>query len=127
MPRYIDPPPTVFDQAIVTWLGQAYQALALLEDLVTTTIATTRTLLAEESGLVLLANTGTINVTLPDPVVVGPGWGVLFVKTTADAFAVTLVGTINGAVNNNQIDAQYDRIGLRSTGSSYVITEREIS
>lgn len=127
MPRYITPPPNSFDISVVQWLQSAYEALTLLEDLVTTTITAAHTVRPDESGLFLVNNSGAINVTLPDPAVVGGGWGCRFVKTSNNSHAVTLVGTIDGASNNSEMNAQYDSMHVRSTGSDYVICSKKIS
>lgn len=127
MPRYISPPPHSFDISIVQWLGDVYEALVLLEDLVVTRVSAARTIRPEESGLVLIDNSGAINVTLPDPVVVGEGWNCRFLKKSNNAHAVTLVGTIDGASNNSDIDAQYDSIHVLSTGGDYVILSQKIA
>ena len=132
MSRYIEPPPRLIDpNAILRWLTSVYDAFTVLENLVVTTVTANKTLLSEDSGLVLLANTGAITVTLPGAAIAGAGCRFLFIKTTVDAQAVTLDGysaeTINGGATNAQIDAQYDRIGIVSDGSQWLIYEREIS
>lgn len=126
MRSFLDPPPT--DQRdVLAYLGQVYNAISLFNNTPVTSVSAARTILPDESGIYLLANTGTFNVTLPDPGRAGAGWQALFIKTTSDAAAVTLVGTINGASNNSDIDAQYDRIGLVTNGTEYFITEYSIA
>lgn len=78
------------------------------------------TLTEENLGLNVVSNTAAVSLTLPAAADV-EGGEFTFVKDTAAAFAVTLVGTINGGANNSSIDAQYDTLTLKSTGAEYVI------
>lgn len=151
MPRYIEPPPNIFESvsgaqgssvnshnggiqkepSLINWLFSVYQALVTLENMVVTTVTATSTLRPEQSGLILIANTGAISLNLPKAASVGEGFRYLFIKTTSDAQIATLDGngseTINGSATNTQIDAQYDRIGIVSNGSNWLIFEREIA
>lgn len=95
----------------------------------TTTV--TVTLRREQDGLWLCDTTaGALTVNLPPLDIVRDGWYVLILKTDATANIVTLDGSgadpINGAATNTQIDAQYNRIGLVSTTTGWLIVEREV-
>jgi len=132
MPRKLQVPPYTFDEAsIINWALNVHEWAESVDNLTTTTVDGARTLLPDESGLILLANTSAFTVTLPKADIVGAGFRYLFIKTTADAFAVTLDGngsqTINGSTTNAEIDAQYDRIGIVSDGSNWLIYERDIA
>jgi hypothetical protein len=132
MPRFIEPPPTSFDeQGIVNWLGSVYQAVNLLENLIVTTTSAAMTLTPEHSGLICVANTGAIAITLPKAATAGAGLIYMFVKTTTDAEIITIDGngseTINGATTYTSMDAQYDRVGIVSDGDEWFIYEEGIS
>lgn len=132
MSRYLDmPPSTTESNALLHWLQNVYDAITLLENFVVTTVDAAKTLLPEESGLILLANTTAFTITLPKVSVCGDGLKYLFIKSTSDAEIITLDGagseTINGSATNTDIDAQYDRIGIVSTSNGWLIYERFIS
>jgi hypothetical protein len=59
------------------------------------------------------------------------GGTIRVVKTSADAFAVTLDGnaseTIDGAATLATLDAQYDVATLLCTGSEWVVLSRDIA
>ena len=88
------------------------------------------TLTPEDSGTIFLANTGNITVTLP-PAAACTGIELVFVKTTANANAVTIDGfsseTINGSANYASIDAQYDSATLVCNGTTWFIQDSQIS
>lgn len=132
MSRFLEPPPTVWDEnAILRWMGSVFEAESLLEKWNTLTISDTSTLQPSDSGLVLCANTGAITINLPSAGAVGTGWWVRFIKTTADAVAVTLdplsTETISGSATNAEMDARYDRLGIVSDGANWLIFDRGIS
>ena len=78
-----------------------------------------------------MANTAARTLTLPAAATVRAGSWVRVVKTSADAFAVTLDGngaeTIDGATTYAGIDAQYDTACLLCTGSEWIILSRDIT
>lgn len=76
-------------------------------------------------------NTAAHTVNLPAVASTQAGDWLKFVKTTSDAQAVTLDGadseTIDGATTLATIDAQYDCATLVSTGSAWVVLNRDIA
>lgn len=80
---------------------------------------------------ILLPNTAAYTVTLPAVADTQAGDRLHFVKTTSDAAAVTLDGasseTIDGATTLATIDAQFDCATLVSTGSAWVVENRDIA
>ena len=132
MSRFIEPPPNKFDEgSILNWLRSVYQAIDQLENFTVTNLSATTTLTSEQSGLVLIANTTAITLTLPKAANMGAGFKYYFIKTTTDAQIVTLDGdgseTINGAATSTLIDAQYDTLGLVPNGTGRLIYSRYIS
>lgn len=80
---------------------------------------------------IFLPNTAALTLTLPAVADTQAGDRLTFVKTSADAFAVTLDGnaaeTIDGAGTLATIDAQFDCAVLVSTGSAWVVLNRDIA
>jgi hypothetical protein len=80
---------------------------------------------------ILLPNTGAYSITLPAVADTQAGDRLTFLKTTADAAAVTLDGnaseTIDGATTLATIDAANDTAVLVSTGSAWVVLSRDIT
>jgi hypothetical protein len=80
---------------------------------------------------IFLPNTVAYTVTLPAIADTQAGDELHFVKNTAAAFAVTLDGnaaeTIDGAATYAAIDANYDCAVLVSTGTEWVIKNRDIA
>lgn len=80
---------------------------------------------------ILVPNTAALTVTLPAVASCPVGGELEFVKTTADAFAVTLDGnaseTIDGAATLATIDAAYDCARLVNTGTGWVVACRDIA
>lgn len=95
-----------------------------------TTISAAATLLPTDAGIVYVANTANMIVTLP-PAASGAGLEFTFMKTTTAANAVTIDGygaeTVNGSANYASIDAQYDSATLASNGSAWFITSAKIA
>ena len=81
--------------------------------------------------VLLIANTAARTLTLPAAATARAGSWIRIVKTSADAFAVTLDGngaeTIDGAATYAEIDAQYDAACLLCTGSEWIILSRDIA
>lgn len=81
--------------------------------------------------VLLMANTAARTLTLPSVASVRAGAWLRVVKTSADAFAVTLDGngaeTINNAATYSAIDARYDVAHLLCTGSEWVILSKNIA
>lgn len=80
---------------------------------------------------IFLPNTGAFSLTLPAVADTQPGDTLRFVKTTADAAAVTLDGnaseTIDGATTLATLDAAYDCALLVSTGAAWIVANRDIA
>lgn len=80
---------------------------------------------------IFVPNTAALTVTLPAVASCPGGSRLTFVKTAAAAEIVTLDGsdaeTIDGAATYTAIDAQYDCVTLVSTGSAWVIVNRDIA
>jgi hypothetical protein len=80
---------------------------------------------------IFLPNTAAYALTLPAVAVTQPGDWLEFVKTTADAAAVTLTGnaaeTIDGANTLATIGAAYDTAKIVSTGAAWVVVYRDIA
>lgn len=80
---------------------------------------------------IFLPNTGAYSVTLPAVADTQAGDRLVFVKTTADAQIVTLDGnaseTIDNATTLATIDARYDTATLVSTGTEWVVLNRDIA
>lgn len=76
-------------------------------------------------------NTAAHTVNLPAVADTQAGDRLTFVKTTTDAQAVTLDGnsseTIDGSTTLATIDAQYDTATLVSTGSAWIVLNRDIA
>jgi hypothetical protein len=81
--------------------------------------------------VLLIANTAARTLTLPPVATVRAGGWIRVVKTSADAFAVTLDGnaseTIDNAATYTAIDARYDVALLLCTGSEWIILSRDIA
>jgi hypothetical protein len=81
--------------------------------------------------VLLIANTAARTLTLPAAATVRAGGTIRVVKTSADAFAVTLDGndaeTIDGAATLATIDAQYDVATVLCTGSEWIVLSRDIA
>jgi len=79
----------------------------------------------------LIANTAARTLTLPAAATVRAGGWVRLVKTSADAYAVTLDGndaeTVDGSATYAAIDAQYDVALLLCTGTEWVILSRDVA
>jgi hypothetical protein len=80
---------------------------------------------------ILLPNTAAYALTLPAVADTQAGDTLVFVKTTAAAFAVTLTGnaaeTIDGSNTLATIDAQFDCATLVSTGAAWIVVSRDIT
>jgi hypothetical protein len=81
--------------------------------------------------VLLIANTAARTLTLPAAATVRAGGTMRVMKTSADAFAVTLDGngaeTIDGAATLATIDAQYDVATLLCTGGEWIVLSRDIA
>jgi hypothetical protein len=81
--------------------------------------------------VLLIANTAARTLTLPAVATVRAGGVIRVVKTSADAFAVTLDAneseTIDGGETLATIDAQYDVAYLLCTGSEWIVLSRDIA
>ena len=81
--------------------------------------------------VLLIANAAARTLTLPAAATARTGSWLRVVKTSADAFAVTLDGngaeTIDGAATYTEIDAQYDTACLLCTGSEWIVLSRDIA
>jgi hypothetical protein len=82
------------------------------------------------TGLVLVANTGTMTLTLPTAVN-NAGKRLIFKKTTSSATAITVDAnaseTIDGATTHTAMDAQYDTITIMSDGANWHIVAQKIA
>lgn len=80
---------------------------------------------------IFLPNTAAYTLTLPAVADTQAGDRLRFIKSTTDAFAVTLDGnaseTIDGAATYAAIDAFYDAAVLVSTGAAWIIESRDIA
>lgn len=80
---------------------------------------------------IFMPNTGAFSLTLPAVADTQAGDRLTFVKTTADAAAVTLDGnaseTIDNATTLATLDARYDCVELVSTGTEWVVLNRDIA
>lgn len=80
---------------------------------------------------IFLQNTATHTVNLPPVAQTQAGDFFLFIKTTADAAAVTLDAdgseNIDGSTTLATIDAQYDCARLVSTGAAWIVSARDIT
>ena len=87
-------------------------------------IAAATTLSPNDAGVILVANTGTMTITLP-PAAVSRGVNYKFIKTTAAASAITLDGnaseTINGATTSALMNAQWEATEIVCDGSAWYI------
>ncbi len=81
--------------------------------------------------VLLIANTAARTLTLPAVATVRAGATIRVVKTSSDAFAVTLDGdgaeTIDGGATLATIDAQYDVATLLCTGTEWIVLSRDIA
>ena len=88
------------------------------------------TITVSQAGIVLVANSGTMTLTLPAAANC-TGHEYTFKKTTAAAFAITLDGnaseTIDGATTFTAMDAQYDTVTIVSDGSNWHVTAKIIA
>lgn len=79
----------------------------------------------------LIANTAARTLTLPAVATVRAGGWIRVVKTSSDAYAITLDGnsseTIDGSATYAAIDAQYDCALLVCTGSEWIILNRDVA
>jgi len=77
-----------------------------------------------------IPNTEALTITLPAVADTQAGDELRFLKTSADAFAATLDGngseTIDGAATLATIDAQFDCATLVSTGSAWIVLNRDL-
>lgn len=80
---------------------------------------------------ILLPNTAAHTLNLPAIAGCPAGAEITFAKTTSDAQAVTLDGdgseTIDGATTLATIDAQHDTVAIKSTGSAWIVQNRDIT
>jgi hypothetical protein len=80
---------------------------------------------------ILIPNTAAFTITLPAVADTQAGDELRFLKTTAAAFAATLDGnaaeTIDGGATLATIDAQYDCAVLVSTGTEWIVLNRDIA
>lgn len=80
---------------------------------------------------IFIPNTAAYSITLPPVAGCPAGSRLTFVKTSADAFAATLDGdgaeTIDGGATLATVDGQYDCVTLVSTGSEWVVLNRDIT
>jgi hypothetical protein len=80
---------------------------------------------------IICPNTAAYSVTLPAVADTQAGDRLHFIKTTADAAAVTLDGASSETIDNSTtlatIDARYDCATLVSTGSEWVVENRDIA
>lgn len=80
---------------------------------------------------IFVPNTAALTLTLPAVANTTPGDRLTFVKTSADAYAVTLDGnsseTIDGSTTLATMDAAYDTAILVSTGSEWIVLARDIA
>jgi hypothetical protein len=81
--------------------------------------------------VLLIGNTAARTLTLPPVASVRVGGWMRFVKTSADAAAITLDGagaeTIESGVTYSAMDARYDTVHLVCTGSEWVVLSRDIA
>ncbi len=79
----------------------------------------------------LIGNTAARTLTLPPAATVRAGGWFRLVKTTNNAFAVTLdadaAETIDGAATYAGVDAQYDCVLVLCTGTAWVILSRDLA
>jgi hypothetical protein len=79
----------------------------------------------------LMANTAARTLTMPAVATVRAGATLRVVKTSSDAFAITLDGnsseTIDGSATLATIDAQYDTVLLLCSGSEWIVLSRDIA
>lgn len=80
---------------------------------------------------IIVPNTAALTLTLPAVADTQAGDRLTFVKSTSDAFAITLDGnaseTIDGATTYAALDAQFDCVTIVSTGSAWVILNRDVA
>lgn len=78
-----------------------------------------------------IGNTAARTLTFPAAATVRAGGWMRVVKTSADAFAVTLDGnsseTIDGSTTLATMDAQYDTVLLLCTGTEWIVLSRDIA
>lgn len=78
----------------------------------------------------LIANTAARTLTLPAVATVRAGGWFRVVKTSADAYAITLDGnaseTIDGSATYSDIEVQYDCALLVCTGTEWIILSRDV-
>jgi len=81
--------------------------------------------------VIFCGNTAALTVTLPAVADTQAGDRLQIVKTSADAQAITLDGnaseTIDGATTLATVDAAYDCVEIVSTGSAWVVLNRDIA
>lgn len=81
--------------------------------------------------VLLIGNTAARTLTLPAVATVRAGGWLRVVKTSSDAFAVTLDGnaseTIDGAATLATMDAQFDTVHLVCTGTEWIVLSRDIA
>lgn len=92
----------------------------------------TQTLSKYDIGKTIICpNTAAHTVNLPPAADTQAGDKIQFVKTTADAAAVTIDGnaseTIDNATTLATVDARYDCVEIVSTGSEWVVLNRDIA
>ena len=93
--------------------------------------ATATLTLDHMNRVLLIGNTAARTLTLPAAATVRAGGWFRVVKTSADAFAVTLdadgAEQIDGAATLATIDAQYDCAHVLCTGSEWIVLDRDIA
>ena len=118
--------------ALVEPVYDGVAAHARLHSAKTLAATGTQTLTKLDIGKTIFCpNTAAHTVNLPAVAGTQAGDRIHFVKTTSDAAAVTLDGdgaeTIDGAATYAAIDAAYDCATLVSTGSAWIIENRDIA
>lgn len=82
------------------------------------------------NGVVIVTGTTASNLNLPAAATAGAGAWVTFMKTGATG-ALTIEPdaseTLNGAANNNTMDAAYDTITCLCTGTEWLITAKNVA
>lgn len=81
--------------------------------------------------VLLMGNSAARTLTLPPVATVRAGAWMRVVKTSAAAFAITLDANaaelIDGATTLGTLDAQYDTVHICSTGSEWIVLDRDIA
>ena len=89
-----------------------------------------RTLTPDAGGTIQVPNTSMVFFTLPNAITY-EGLTFTFVKTSANAQPVVIQGTggqtINGQINNSEINAQYDTLTVRAVGGNWIITAKQVA